>query len=161
MAFSDFEAVYHTVKKLVERQFKPFVFVLDVVGISDHRLLHPVVVIPFHDGALWLESGFNYRCNGLYFASKVQDIGGMFVRWVAHCFSKSGGEAERDWHPNIHIYPISISDVLERWTNMTYEDFLLEYSGHHQQIQFPFSMRDLEEPFKVEVFGYGWSVNRI
>lgn len=161
MAFSDFEAVYHTVKKLVDRQFKPFVFVLDVVGISDHRLLHPVVVIPFHDGALWLESGFNYRCNGLYFASKVQDIGGMFVRWVAQCFSKSGGEAERDWHPNIHIYPISISDVLERWTNMTYEDFLLEYSGHHKQIQFPFSMRDLEEPFKVEVFGYGWSVNRI
>ena len=53
----------------------------------------------------------------------------MFVRWVAQCFSKSGGEAERDWHPNIHIYPITVSDVLERWTNMAYEDFLLEYSG--------------------------------
>lgn len=167
MAFTPFETevwLERVLRRIDQRAFH-FMVVAKCPAWGCKTFIHPIVCVPFYDGAIWFEYGFSYRRNDTYFVDDIKTAAQEVISWCMRCYDISAHDQQK-YDIQISIYPIENEFVLRTMPNMTYETLMEYLQGNpgmnHEalkSIQIPFDPWH-KEPFKMEVLGYGWTVTR-
>jgi superfamily II DNA or RNA helicase len=143
------------------RQYEPFTVMLCLNGDTYVNGCHPMVFIPFRDGALYPEFGLQYECNNLYYVLDINDAVSACTYWMLKDVNTTDQDlmrAKRNVEvgafmvPNSMMNPdfikqMKVDDIVRR----VLEEGKIIHTEYHSATQ---------ELHEVEVLNYGWSIHR-
>ena len=150
-------STYSVVKSLFQKlniDYSPMPFLLTIEGLVAHTIAHPFVVVPFRDGALYIEPALEKkRLNNIYYAKSINDIGNFITNMSIQMLKMK----EDKCSAAITIYPLS-SD-LDMEFAQTQDELIAHCKKNGKRIPIKFDPY-IHELHRVEVLRHGWTVNR-
>jgi hypothetical protein len=131
-----------------------FSFMLYIDGIDAKPFMHPMTLIPFEDGALLLEYGFDEKRNGLYFADNVHDVASALTNWV---LIKMNYDLTKTDFSMIQVRLYSLNHKEAELIKDRHEEMRESPMGEKMTVQYNAYCRELH---KVEVLNHGWLIQR-
>ena len=147
--FSIAKALYQKIPS----DYNPIPFLIMIEGLTPHTILHPFVVVPFRDAALYIEPAIDIDgYNEIYYAASIKEISN-FITNLAVRFLNMDNKKQS---PTITVYQLS-SD-LDKVFNCTQDELVVRCKKEKGiRIEYDPYFRELH---KVEVLRRGWTVNR-
>lgn len=158
---SDWETIRYLYENLAK--YEPMVLLMEIDGVCrcDHPIYHPIFVVPFSEGALYMEFAFSRKRNGIYYVTNINNLISASANWFIRDtdsegkYIKSNRESVRVRAWRVPLDKIDLSK-LDRWTYPMLNDFIMT-NGDLLNIKYNSYETQLH---RVEVLNHGWSIDR-
>lgn len=118
-------------------------------------IIFPMTLVPFEDGALYIERGISPKRNRIYYVKSIAEAANAAVAWILEMINRTSTEAFDDAEKSLRMIPSEIWNVIP---NIRYRP-LYEMLQNGEYINIDWDKPNTY-PWKVEVLKRGWIVDR-
>lgn len=138
-------------RKLLVNDFQTICIMLRVGNVYEDAVIeHPIIAVPFKDGALYLESAFDERRNGIYYVESIDELLSGCANWIAKKLNPNRCIADNQQLMEVSAKMIPLAAFGEDYHDGSFkgETINLKYNAYQSDLM------------EVEVMNHGWSVRR-
>lgn len=118
-------------------------------------IIFPMTLVPFEDGALYIERGISPKRNRIYFVKSIAEAANAAVAWILETINQTSLKDYGNAEKSLRMIPPEVWGMLP---NIRYKS-LFEMVKHGEFINIDWS-KPQDYPWKVEVLKRGWIVDR-